>query len=225
MGVALGMLPLSVPPTVEAVSLPSVLPPPAVHVGAGLPAQLYYIAALDQLHSLLQYGIRSRNEVRALGLPHCDISNPDVQRYRRNTVVAPLARNLHDCVPLYLNPRNPMLYSLRNQAQRLVVLGVDYAVLAKPHCYADGNAAARDTRFSASAAVLADSLAALNAEQWTSVADGKRRRCAEVLLAAAVQPHHIRQVICADSSVAIRIARQYAGRFSVSGLPDFFWRE
>lgn len=172
-------------------------------------SHFYYMTHKDNLESILRLGILSHAEVAHRRLARVDISDPGVQRWRcwREPV---FGRAIHAYVPLYLNPRNPMLYALRDRQRDLVILAVAPAVLdSADRVFTDGNAACRATLFSADDSVLDDSLEVLRAEWWSSYAQGKRRRCAEVLIHDRVAPAHIVRLLCSDRAVAGRLARQY----------------
>ena len=68
---------------------------------------LYNITSIENLESILIHGILSKNKVSNL-TRHIDISNAEVQ-HRRDNVVLPNGKMLHDYANLYFNPRNAML--------------------------------------------------------------------------------------------------------------------
>ncbi len=174
-------------------------------VRQGLPPLLYYIMPLENFRAVRKHGFVCRNEALRLHLPVHDYSDQDVQLRRSDRLESVYQRCLHEYVPLYLNPRNPMLYCLRDKAADIVVLGIDPAVLdyREDHfVFADGNAASLETRFSRDPAIFRDSLTALQADYWNNVADGKRRRCAEVLVLARIPPGFIEWAICSSQAAA-----------------------
>jgi len=172
---------------------------PTRHAGAQclLGCQCFYhLTHKRNLRSILHWGILSLNEAVRRGLHHEDISDPDVQRLR-NRQEPVHKRFLHDYASLYFNPKNPMLYKRREMQDQLVILCISLDVLtAHGHVFADGNAAHHDTMFSADASVVAPSKAALTAPYWTDVEEGKRRRCAEVLVYPRVEPQFIVRGLC-----------------------------
>ncbi len=81
------------------------------------------MAHYENLGSILERGILSHALVAQAGLAHVDISLPGAQQWRaRPEPVFGCA--IHAYVPLYFNPRNPMLYLRRHQQHELVVLCV-----------------------------------------------------------------------------------------------------
>ena len=69
--------------------------------------EVYYLAPIDNLSSILTTGILPHNEVAKRNLSHIDISLPSVQQRRS-------FRGLHDFVPLYFACKTPMSYKRRD---------------------------------------------------------------------------------------------------------------
>jgi hypothetical protein len=110
---------------------------------------------------------------------------------------------------MYINPKNPMLYVRRERQREIVILRISPCVLEEgQHVFSDGNAASHDTQFSSESNIVARSIAALNASYWGDCPDGKRRRCAELLVYPNVPPSHIISAICSSSVLAEEIALQ-----------------
>ena len=63
----------------------------------------YHVTAIENLRSILLTGLQSRR--RLIGRWFRDLSSPVIQERRAR-------QHLHDRVPLFLHPRNPMLYRL-----------------------------------------------------------------------------------------------------------------
>ena len=155
--------------------------------GLELPKYLFHITSIENLPSIAQSGLASHNRAHEDFVPD-DISDTDVQERRRRKRDPLYRRPLHDYVPLYFRARNPMLYVRKEIQARLAVLYVAGSVLGDPGVlFTDGNAAAANTRFFDSLDDLTQlDWECLKAEDWTLHEDGKRKRCAEVLV-----PHHI----------------------------------
>jgi hypothetical protein len=157
--------------------------------------ELYYLAPLANLDSILTNGILSHGEIERRGLQHLDISLQSVQRRRQD-------RDLHDRVPFYFAPRTPMSSLLRNRNHELCLLVVNVHNLcrgAEEISFTDGNAASGTTRCYVEAAELEDRLPldAIRAQFWTDTAivDGKRKRSAEFLVAPAVSATAIKHIV------------------------------
>lgn len=83
---------------------------------------LGYITAVANLKSIERFGILGYN--RAQRVTHVSIADPEVQRRRHRREVQ--AKDLHDFVNLYINPRNAMLSQVisKRGAGNIAVVGV-----------------------------------------------------------------------------------------------------
>jgi len=159
--------------------------------------RFYYLAHYRHIRSILQHGILSFDEANERGLCSNDISDPEVQWLRERRREPVYKRRLHDYAPLYLNPRNPMLYRRRKIQEQLVILTISRDVcLRHEHLFTDGNAASGETLFSTDASVVRESKPVLQASYWNDYVDGKRRRCAEVLVYPQIEPEFIVGAVC-----------------------------
>lgn len=155
----------------------------------------YHIVHRVNLQSILQRGILSNEGIHKDKVTYQDISDPDVQRWR--TSIEPVyERPIHSYVPLYVNPRNPMLYKrLQTYRSDLVVLRISNRVVKERECvFTDGNAASGATKFGKDWTIYRDSLEVLSKGDWTPP-DAKRRICAEVLVYPSIAPNYIDAVI------------------------------
>ena len=142
----------------------------------------YHFTHVDNLSDIARHGLLSHNRIRQAGVDYNDISDKGVQRWRQRSEPV-YGRSIHDYVPMYLNPRNPMLYCLREYSQHFVMLAIDISEFTPlPVVFADGNAACADTRFGSVLEAAAPAMDALRASSWNAVPDGKRHRCAEMLV-------------------------------------------
>ena len=87
------------------------MPIPQEHKGR----YVYHMTHLDNLESILQHGLLSTNEKTRLGIGHRNIANHGIQNRRAtmNVTCGPMG-NVHDYVPFYFCPREPMLLGLLN---------------------------------------------------------------------------------------------------------------
>lgn len=152
---------------------------------------LYRMTHYSMLDSTLKHGILSHNEADKRGLinPMYDISNPDVQNRRHQ---------IHDYVCLYFSPRNPMLYFHRNRQQDIIFLGVDFNIISENGaCFTDGNAASDDTQFYRDISQLNRlKWEIINDPFWSNYPDGKRVKCAEVLIPHKINVQKILKIFC-----------------------------
>lgn len=167
----------------------------------------YHMTHKDNIQGILCHGILSRNNVLLCDdISAVDISDAGAQRWRDREEPAN-HRVIHDYAPLYINPKNPMLYKLHSRQDEIVILKISAGVLQEgDHVFTDGNAASRETKFSLNSNIVNESIAALMAEYWTDYVDGKRRRCAELLIYPKVQPNYILSAICKSNDLADEVA-------------------
>ena len=157
---------------------------------------LYHMTDLMNLASVLQHGLLSHNEAHRRGLVSKDISNQEVNKRRGETLIDDTP--LHDYVNFYFQPKNPMLSVKRDIQTQIVFLGADPRLLLEPTTvFSDGNAAADKTTFYRSTALL-DQLPweAINAAYWNDFEDGKRIKCAEILVYPKVETSNILKIFC-----------------------------
>ena len=105
---------------------------------------LYNINSLNNLKSILEHGILSKNELIRRNISYQDLSNHSVQD-KRDCKYVLNRRTLHDYANLYFDARNPMLFNLvsNRNINELCVLCVDKRVLDIPGTVVtDMNAAA-----------------------------------------------------------------------------------
>ncbi|MBW3624999.1 MAG: DUF4433 domain-containing protein [Armatimonadetes bacterium] len=166
---------------------------------------LYHLTHLINLPTLFSHGLLSHNEAHRRGVVAADLSDEEVQLRRRR--VAPNRRPLHDYVPLYFTPKNPMLFARRDEQESIVILGIASRLLLHPDTlFTDGNAAAQETRFYRDTAHL-DRLHwnVLHAHFWTPFIEGKRLRCAEALVYRQVPLREILKVYCYSEATKLAV--------------------
>lgn len=177
---------------------------------------LWHMTHRDNIASILRSGLLNHNEAYQLNPDRVDISNNSVQKLRE--VVEPhYGRKLHDYVPLYFNPRNPMLYVLKDVQKEICLIEISLSALFEnKYLISDGNAASYGTKIYKSLDQL--SLLpweVLDSEYWSTFPDGKRKRCAEVLIYPKIEPKHIKLIHC-YSSETMSILSGFGGNTVVS---------
>ncbi|MEJ5207360.1 DUF4433 domain-containing protein [Denitratimonas sp. CY0512] len=181
--------------------------------GLELYRKAYHITHARNLRSIASHGLLSHSRVRSHDINIEDISNPEVQARRAGMADPFHGRCVHDYVPFYLNPRNPMMYCKRYHSQdfALLVLDIEQASDLEP-LFTDGNAASGGTLFGKTIATSYRADEVLRADRWNWLPDGKRQRCAEVLLPATIPVEMIEMVVSKNQHV-----QAYADE--VLGLP------
>jgi len=167
---------------------------------------LYYMVHVDNIASIQTYGILPRN--RAMKLEHLgrDIADADV--IHRRGLKRPFGRSLHDYVPLYFNPKNPMLSRRRAIQDEIVILCINGKVINEDGVrFTDGNAAASASRyFSRSSDLSKINWECIRAEYWSEFPDGGRIRCAEVLVPRPVEFSEIEKIIVRSNETKHRVS-------------------
>lgn len=87
---------------------------------------LYNIQAIDNVPSIMRYGLLSNERVKRIA--HTSIAMREVQD-RRETKNVPNGLGLHQYANLYFDPRNPMLSARRDQNEDLCILKIDASIL------------------------------------------------------------------------------------------------
>jgi hypothetical protein len=155
---------------------------------------LYYITPVDNLKSIINEGILSHEQMKAKR--HLDISMPEVnaRRARKEPIHK---RPIHSYVPLYFNPLNPMLYKRRNEQKSLAILRLNRGLIFKDGALiSDGNAASFQTKFLTVSELDSVDWGCVFANYWNDHPDGKRIRCAEVLVPDHVYPRFFESINC-----------------------------
>ena len=158
---------------------------------------LWHMTHKDNILGILEYGILNHYDAHEFKVNRVDISDPDAQRWREY-VDPHFSRKIHEYAPLYIKPRNPMLYVRRHLQNDLCLVEISFSALYDvEYLITDGNAASRDTQFFKAVTRL-DLLpwAVLNSGFWPDHEDGKRKMCSEVLIYPKVTPKHIMCVHC-----------------------------
>lgn len=179
----------------------------------------YHMTHKDNLESVLHTGLLSHNAVRAEGILKIDISNNTIQenRKRKENIYG---RSIHDYVPLYINPRNPMMHSrkVKSNISDIVVLEVVPHILvqAKETLFSDGNAAETQTNFYQNQ----DQMESIN---WHQLQEGtwsddesKRVMCSEILVPEKIDVSYINKIIVSSSFNLDGILKLYPNHFGIS---------
>lgn len=190
-------------------------------------SELYYIAPIANVSSILQYGILSNK--RAKTLRHRSVAMPEIQVRRINKKI-PGASHLHDYANLYFDAHNPMLSKVRQHNESICILRIDAGILNLPGVIiADRNASSNYVRFyTVTAGLAAIDKDALFARYWTHPDDQyaemkhKSIKCAEVLVPDRVEPGCILGAYVANQS-ALTALRELGMALTVSIESDIFF--
>ncbi len=176
---------------------------------------LYYLAHIDNLSSILIKGILSRGvllqRIRSgENIQSTQIADSEIVG-RRRLRQTPDGRSLWDYVNLFFQPRNSMLFRVIDErgARNITVLRISNTVLQRQGIFiADGIASNKLTRIypqSEGLQVLQAQQEFLQARSWISwnrSEELERRLMAECLVPNRVDPKYIQQFIVDDHVVA-----------------------
>lgn len=165
---------------------------------------LYHMTHINNLESILKNGLQSNNTVKKESILFNDISDHQVND-RRNKIEPIHNRSVHDYVPLYFNPKNPMLYVRKHIQSDIIILGIDRRLLLnKNNIFTDGNASSSRTKFYNNIKDINNlNWKCIKDVYWTDYEDGKRQKCAELLVYPHIIPNDI-QIIFASNILTVR---------------------
>jgi len=172
---------------------------------------LYYITHIENVKSILTYGLLSHNNIINRKINFKPIYDEEIIN-RRKDKVTPNSRSLWDFANVYFQPRNPMLYRLIKQMDNpndIVVLGLSPEVLKLPGIYiTDGNAANDPTDFFISKDGLKEISkiwSIINSEWWNSNDGSKRKIMAECLVPNSINSDLIHSMFVYNHDVAEKV--------------------
>ncbi|WP_345231387.1 DarT ssDNA thymidine ADP-ribosyltransferase family protein [Olivibacter ginsenosidimutans] len=177
---------------------------------------LYHMTHKSNLENILQYGLLSHNMAHSRGLTKADISDERVNR-RRDRV--------HNFVPFYFNPKNPMLYKRKSMQSEIIILCVDRNLLQTDLKFTDGNAASSSTKFYSNIKDLEKlDWSIINSDYWSDFIDGKRIRCSEILIPNEVKTDSIKKIFCFNSKTEDYVKNKVGSfEIAVTVNQDFYF--
>jgi ssDNA thymidine ADP-ribosyltransferase, DarT len=189
---------------------------------------LYYITHLDNVPSILLYGILSHEEIQRRELDFTAIYDTDIVS-RRSQISVPDGRTLWSFANLYFQPRNPMLYrvAIEQDVDHLAVVAVKTKALARPDILlANGNAAHRSTIIfpGRERDQFLEEIADIHNLTWWNAEDGSKRRImAECLVPRLIEPSLIDAIYVANSRVAEALQATVGRSTQVIAEPRMFF--
>jgi hypothetical protein len=160
---------------------------------------LFHMTHIVNISSIFEYNLLSHNLAHSGKFIQNDISMHAVNN-RRNKLEPINNKNLHDYVPLYFSIKNPMMYVRKGMSSNIIILKINNSILnLKNAIFSDGNAASQSTAFYNNLNQLNNlSWDCLNNSYWNDYTDGKRKKCAEVLVPDLIEPKMIDEIICSN---------------------------
>lgn len=168
---------------------------------------LYYITHIDNLSSILQYGVLSHDQINSRHVNFKAIYNSEIVSMRQEKMT-PDGHSLWHYANFYLQPRNAMLYLVKRKygTDNIVVLacyrGPAYEI--PDALITDGNAANTGTSFfpiSQRNKVFSNLREVDGLEYWNEEDGTKRKMMAEVLVPDNYSPEHIQAILVASQNV------------------------
>lgn len=158
--------------------------------------QLFHMTHKSNVENILKHGLLPHNKAYP-NLNRKNIADNEVNSLR--VKVEPIFnRSLHEYVPLYFNPRNPMLYRRKNMQNDIVMLAINRKLIFNNNViFTDGNAASNLTKFFNGVENLNQlNWNCIRDNFWNNFEDGKRLKCAEVLVYPKVEFSDILAIYC-----------------------------
>ena len=168
--------------------------------------ELYHITHVNNLRSIVENGLLSHSVAHNQGLVTEDISLNDVNK-RRDKLEPYNQKSLHDYVPLYINPKNPMLFLRKILSDDLIIIAVSSDTMLYDTClFTDGNAASRSTSIYKDLTNLRKlDWDCIKGEYWDNFQDGKRKKCSEVLILDRIPIDRINRIITNNQDMEIQV--------------------
>jgi hypothetical protein len=191
---------------------------------------LFYITHVDNLPSIVRYGILSHAEIESRQVPYTRIYDAAIVSNRKKKET-PDHKSLWEYANVYFQARNPMLYRVVHEKGRkeLAVVGVKPDVLrAENVLVTDGNAANNVTRFFRAAEgikAVQEQWPIIQAEYWKNDDGSKRKIMAECLVPQTIPPENIHTVFVADHETRDRVQRLLgSSRVPIVPEPNLFFQ-
>ena len=192
--------------------------------------ELFYITHIDNLSSILQYGIYSHEKIEEGKVHSTPIYDANIVS-RRGEITTPGDRNLWSYANLYFQPRNAMMYRVVHEkgSANLAVVGIKTNILTENDIYiTDGNAAHDSTQFflpNKGVGVLSKQWSIIQNQWWNRDDGSKRKIMAECLIPNQVDPDYIQAVYVANNATREK-AQSILGdsNIPISTQPDMFFQ-
>jgi O-acetyl-ADP-ribose deacetylase (regulator of RNase III) len=168
--------------------------------------ELYYIAPVENLESILENGVLSHNKIK--GKDITKIYEQGIVDRRKNRKTSD-GKSLWDYANLYFNPRNAMLYKIKcnESLKNIVILGISTEVFNLPHVFiTNGNAAADETKlFPYSQSSITNIIRETSKEWWYDEDGSKRKVMAETLVPDLIPPKYIISIYVSNPNLQKKI--------------------
>lgn len=157
----------------------------------------WYFAFIDNLPTILKYGILSKNEADRKGLKCRSFAEQTVQIRRKSRDIHLTNRQaytVHDLVPVYLCPKTPTLSARRTIQSDIFFICITSQILLEDNiefAFTDGNAASSISKCYHDLKNLRKlPWEVINADYWNNYEDGMRKRNSEFLIYPNISASH-----------------------------------
>ena len=177
--------------------------------------ELYYITHIDNLKSILHYGILCHNKAKRIKFK--SVADEEVQKRREKVVIPGGKSKLHDYANLYFNARNSMMFKRKDMHKELVVLRIDSAIFDEPDVIiSDRNASSYYVRFYSPEELDRLNGTLIFADDWRNenYFEYRKRRsivCAEVLVPDSLAPKFITGIYVSRKDTYQKVVRLLNG--------------
>lgn len=175
---------------------------------------LYHFTHLENLPSILEHGLLSKNEVQNLGINYSDIAYESIQE-RRDDMGVPCGSGgcIHDYVPLYFCKRSPMLNAVVSNKisdeQFIIYLEFPIQILEQLHgVFTDhsANTSVLPTFYENPSQLIHLDWEAIDTWSWGSQHDiegqipVRRKKQAEALFYKSLELEYLKKIVVWDDS-------------------------
>lgn len=173
---------------------------------------LYYITHVNNLPSILKYGILSHRLVEERKINFTPVYNAQIVTNRRNRLT-PNNKSLWNFANLYFQPRNPMLYQVIHNigTKDVAIVGVRPDVLRNAQGFVStGNAASAPSDIlplREGLPLIYQMWDIIKSEWWNTDDGSKRKIMAECLVPDAVAPELVDTIYVASHEVAEQLKK------------------
>jgi O-acetyl-ADP-ribose deacetylase (regulator of RNase III) len=171
----------------------------------------YYITHIDNIHSILLYGILSHRQVEKRSFPITRIYDPEIvaNREDRNT---PDGKSLWEYANVYFQPRNPMLYKVISETDKknIAIIGISPQILDIDNSFISlGNAASTLSPIldieKGLEQITGEYWPIINNDWWKTEDGTKRKIMAECLIPDFIPPAQIHSIYVTNQTTAEKI--------------------
>jgi len=191
--------------------------------------EFHCIMPIENIPSVLIYGILSRRGIKKFGIKHKDVSMGEVQ-VRRSLKVIPNGYALHEYANIYFHARNPMMFKRKDEAENICVLGISIEVLKLPGVViTDQNAASDYVRFMTPNELNSLDFGKIYAKSWKHPNDPiaeiqhKSAKCAEVLVPNVIGCEYIEKAYVVNTQTEKKLIQYKFPSNKIFINPDLFF--